>query len=244
MTRAPLRAVLLDMGGVLLAMGNEAGLPAGEPEAAGRVAVLKLLRERGGRAEKADLERLLFAPWRVEYARRYERQREADWGPHLERLIAATGADVSGNELLAAWFGPYGERLRPLDGAGEALRELRARGLALGLVSNVALPGAFYRERLAAHGLADAFATMRFSCDAGSRKPAPAMLLSALAELGATPAEAAMVGDRKKSDVAAGHAAGTRTVWLRSHHAEGPDADVTIDRLVELPAALAAFEAT
>ncbi len=235
----PLRAVLLDMGGVLLVMGNEAGLPGGEADAAGRMAMLRLMRERGGRADDADLERLLFAPWRVEYARRYDRQREADWGPHLERLIAETGANVSGTELLAAWFGPYGERLRPLGGAGETLRELRARGLALGLVSNVALPGAFYRKRLAAHGLADAFATMRFSCDAGSRKPAPAMLLSVLTELGATPAEAVMVGDRKKSDVAAGRAAGTRTVWLRSHHAEGPDADVTIERLVDLPVALA-----
>jgi HAD superfamily hydrolase (TIGR01509 family) len=236
-----IHAVLLDMGGVLLAMGNEAGLPAGEADAAGRAAMLELLRARGGHAEEADLERLLFAPWRVEYARRYERQREAEWQPHLERLIAATGAKVTGAELLAAWFGPYGERLPPLAGAAAAVGALRARGLALGLVSNVALPGELYRRRLAAHGLADAFGAMRFSCDAGSRKPAPAMLLSVLAELGATPAEAVMVGDRKKSDVAAGRAAGTRTVWLRSHHAEGPDADVTIERLVELPDALAAL---
>ena len=240
--RVPLRAVLLDMGGVLLDMDNEAGLPRGEADLEGRAATLSLLRARGGRVDEADLERLLFAPWRTEYLQRYERQREADWGPYLEQLIAASGAQVTGHELLAAWFGPYGERLRPLDGAGEALRELRARGLALGLVSNVALPGVLYREVLTTFGLADPFATMRFSCDAGSRKPAPAMLLSVLDELGATAAEAAMVGDRKKSDVAAGRAAGTRTVWLRSHHAEGPDADVTIDRLVDLPAALSAIQ--
>ena len=240
-TRAPLRAVLLDMGGVLLHMHNEAGLPGDEADLEGRAAMVSLLRARGGRADEADLERLLFAPWRAEYVQRYERQREAEWRPHLERLIAASGARVTGHELLAAWFGPYGARLRPLDGAADALRELSASGLALGLVSNVALPGAFYREVLATFGLADPFTTMRFSCDAGSRKPAPAMLLSALAELGAAPAEAAMVGDRKKSDVAAGRAAGVRTVWLRSHHAEGPDADVTIERLADLPAALAAL---
>ena len=236
-----LRAVLLDMGGVLLAMGNEAGLPAGETDALGRAAMLALLRERGGRAGKDDLERLLFAPWRAEYARRYERRREADWQPYLDRLIAATGASVTGDELLAAWFRPYGERLYPLAAADDVLRELRQRGLLLGLVSNVALPGAFYRQRLAAYGLADAFTTFRFSCDEGSRKPAPAMLLSALAELGAAPAEAVMVGDRKKSDVAAGRAAGVRTVWLRSPHAEGPDPDATIERLADLPAALAAL---
>jgi HAD superfamily hydrolase (TIGR01509 family) len=237
------RAVLLDMGGVLLEMHNESGLPEGEADAAGRAELLGLLRERGGRAEDGDLERLLFAPWRAEYRLRYERQREAEWGPHVERLIASTRARVSADEVLAAWFRPYGEALRPLPGGAETLRELRARGLALGLVSNVALPGDLYRRRLAALDLAEPFGALRFSCDAGSRKPAPAMLLSALAALGATPAEAVMVGDRKKSDVAAGRAAGTRTVWLRSHHDEGPAPDATIDSLAELPAALDALAA-
>lgn len=240
--RSPIRAVLLDMGGVLLEMRNESGLPEGDADAAGRAELLALLRRRGARVDESDVDRLLFAPWRAEYGRRYELQREADWQPHLERLIRATGARISPEEVLAAWFRPYGEGLRPLDGAAAALRELRARGFGLGLISNVALPGAFYRERLAAHDLADPFATMRFSCDAGSRKPAPAMLLSALAELGASPAEAVMVGDRKKSDVAAGRAAGVRTIWLRSHHAEGPEPDATIDSLDELPATIAALD--
>jgi HAD superfamily hydrolase (TIGR01509 family) len=237
-SRRSIRAVLLDMGGVLLHMHNEAGLPGDAADLEGRAAILSLLRARGGRAEEADLERLLFGPWRVEYRKRYELQREADWRPHLERLSAATGARVTGLEVLAAWFGPYAARLRPLDGAAETLRELRRRGFALGLVSNVALPGSLYRRRLRDFGLAEPFTVFRFSCDAGSRKPSQAMLLSALAELGAAPAEAVMVGDRKKSDVAAGRAAGVRTVWLRSHHAEGPDADITIHRLVDLPEAL------
>lgn len=234
-----LHAVLLDMGGVLLTMGNEAGLPRGEADAEGRSAMIELLRERGGRADVDDLEPLLFAPWRLEYERRYETQREADWAPHLDRLIAATGARVGGLELLAAWFRPYRERLRPTTpGAAGVLRELERRGLALGLVSNVALPGSFYLERLRAFDLAGPFGVFRFSNDAGSRKPSPAMLLSALSALGVPPADAVMVGDRAKSDVAAGRAAGTRTVWLRSSHGEGPEADLTIDRLEDLPAAL------
>jgi D-glycero-D-manno-heptose 1,7-bisphosphate phosphatase len=88
------------------------------------------------------------------------------------------------------------------------------------------------------------FRAMRFSCDAGSRKPAAAMLLSALAELGATADEAVMVGDRRKSDVAAGRAAGTATVWIRSHHGEGPEPDATIDALGALPDAIAALDAS
>lgn len=233
--RPPLAAVLLDMGGVLLEMANEAGLPRGAADAAGRAALLDLLRVRGGRASDADLDLLLFAPWHVEYSRRYERQREAEWGPHLARLREGTGAEVSDAEMLATWFAPYGARLRPLDGVAGALAALRVRGLPLAVVSNVALPGRLYQERLEAFGLAAPFATFRFSSDAGSRKPAPAMLLSALEEVGVAPDAALMVGDRRKSDVAAGRAAGTRTVWLRSQHADGPEPDFTIDRLDELP---------
>lgn len=47
------------------------------------------------------------------------------------------------------------------------------------------------------------------------RKPAPGMLLRAIAELGLDPHESIMIGDRP-SDVAAGQAAGCRTVWLHS----------------------------
>jgi FMN phosphatase YigB (HAD superfamily) len=118
------------------------------------------------------------------------------------------------------------------------LAALGEAGLPLALVSNVALPGWLYARRLEAWGLAEHFRGLWFSYDAGSRKPAPHMLRTALSRLGVEPAAAVMVGDRRSTDVAAGHAAGTRTVWLRSRHAEGPEPDVTIDRLSELPAAL------
>jgi HAD superfamily hydrolase (TIGR01509 family) len=232
--------VLLDMGGVLVDMVNEAGVPRGERDREGRQRVLALLRERGGSATEATLEELLFAPWAREYERRYELRCEADWRPHLARLLAASGAAATGDEVLAAWFAPYGASLRPDPQAGAVLAALRGAGLPLALVSNVALPGWLYRERLDSWGLAAPFADLWFSHDAGSRKPAPDMLLAALARLGVEPAAAVMVGDRRSTDVAAGRAAGTRTVWLRSAHVEGPEPDLAIDRLAELPAALLA----
>jgi len=234
------RAVLLDMGGVLVDMANEAGLPRGPRDLEGRARVLALLRGRGGAATEATLEDLLFAPWRREYERRYEVGREADWRPHLERLLAASGAAASGEEVLAAWFAPYGESLRPDPDAAAVLAALRAAGLPLALVSNVALPGRLYRERLEQWGLAAPFDGLWFSHDAGSRKPAPDMLLAALARLAVEPAAAVMVGDRRETDVAAGRAAGTRTVWLRSAHDAGPAPDRVIERLAELPALLLA----
>jgi HAD superfamily hydrolase (TIGR01509 family) len=238
LSQPAVRAVLLDMGGVLVAMGNEAGLPRGESDRAGRQELLELLRERGPAVSEEQLDRLLFAPWRASYERRYELQREASWSPHLARLLRETGAAASGDEVLAAWFRPYGESLRPDPAASAVLAELIAAGLQLALISNVALPGALYRRRLEEWGLVGFFRGLWFSHDEGSRKPAPSMLRAALAALGVAPGEAVMVGDRRSTDVAAGRAAGTRTIWLRSSHAEGPEPDLTIERLADLPAAL------
>ena len=123
----------------------------------------------------------------------------------------------------------------------ETLDALLARGAKLALVSNAPLPGALYARLLARHDLARGFESLQWSYDAGSRKPSPAMLRAALSALGVTPGSAVMVGDRRGSDVAAGRAAGLRTVWLRSEDGGGPPPDRTIDRLVELPGVVAAW---
>lgn len=257
----PLRAVLLDMGGVLLDPGNPEGLPMGRHDFRGREALLALLRERGevkasarvvARASvrpggrpgvKLDpdaLEQLLFGPWRTEHARRYELGREADWHPHLVRLRRATRRRFSDRRLLTTWFAPYAETVRPIAGAAETLAELSAR-FPLGLVSNVPLPGALYEPLLARHGLLAPFTVRRWSYESGSRKPSPAMIVSALAALGVAPQEAVMVGDRRGADVAAGRSAGVRTVWLRSSDSGGPAPDRTIERISELPRLLGSW---
>ena len=235
------RAVLLDMGGVLLEMGNPQGLPTGRLDFRGREAVLDLLRSRGARLRIEQLETLVFAPWRGEHERRSERGREADWHPHLSRLRRASGSRLRDLTLLAAWFAPYAETIAPNPAARETLDALLARGAKLALVSNAPLPGALYARLLARHDLARGFESLQWSYDAGSRKPSPAMLRAALSALGVTPGSAVMVGDRRGSDVAAGRAAGLRTVWLRSEDGGGPPPDRTIDRLVELPGVVAAW---
>lgn len=247
-----LRAVLLDMGGVLVDLGEGRGRPVGAANRAGRQALAERLVAAGGRVPVEDgeepgswdrtLERLLFEPWREGYRRRYERAAEEPWEPHLARLRAATGAKASDEELLSAWCGPYADAIPALPGAVEALGRLRAQGLLLGLVSNVPLPGFLYRRLLERHRLLAPLAVLRFSYDAGVRKPRPDMLVQALEELSVAPEEAVMVGDRRDADVAAGRAAGVGTVWLTSGRGgadDGPEPDLTLERLAELPAALA-----
>jgi HAD superfamily hydrolase (TIGR01549 family) len=230
-----IEAVVLDLGGVLLDLGASNGLPVGRLDHRGRGALLELLQQEHRRATLEDLDRLLFAPWHEDYARRYARMQEAAWEPHLARLRAELGTSRADLELLGAWFEPYAESIRPIGGAAEALARLAGEGYSLALVSNVPLPGALYRPVLERHGLAAPFALCQWSYDEGSRKPSPKMLLAALSALGCEPARAVMVGDRPASDVAAGLAAGTRTVRVHSHHPPGPLADAEIDALAELP---------
>ncbi len=234
-----LRAVLLDMGGVLLDPGNAQGLPAGKLDYRGREALVQLLKRSGASSTLEQLDGLLFAPWHAEYRRRYETGREADWKPHLTRLRRRLHVHAHDLQLLGTWFAPYGETMTLLPDAGETVAALAAAGYALGLVSNVPLPGKLYLRLLARHGLVAPFATLQFSYDTGSRKPSPAMIRAALAALAVEPEHAAMVGDRRGADVAAGRAAGVTTIWLESADGGGPTPDYAIRRLGELPALLA-----
>ena len=154
----------------------------------------------------------------------------------MTRLRRHAGVRLHDATLLGAWFRPYGETLHALDGAVEVLRELKGCELRVGLVSNVPLPGVFYRRILARYGMAGLIDTFHFSYDEGSRKPSPAMVRQALATLEVPAKAALMVGDRRSSDVAAGRAAGVETVWLRSEDGGGPAPAHTIDHLSELPA--------
>jgi HAD superfamily hydrolase (TIGR01458 family) len=78
-------------------------------------------------------------------------------------------------------------------------------------------------------------------------KPAPAFFLLALSQLGAEPAEAAMVGDDIESDIGGAVRAGLRGVLVRTGKfreeslaaADPPPTDV-IDSIADLPALLAA----
>lgn len=232
-----IRAVVFDQGGVLVDFGPNRGLPWGEHDRRGRRRLVERIRATGGRIGSAeDLDRWLFEPWREGYERRYETGREHPWGEHLERLRRETGCTASDRQLLDAWFEPLGSRAPALDGALAAVETLARRGFRLGLVSNVPLPGELYRERiLRRHGFLPYLESLRFSYDAPARKPSPVMLEEVLAELGVQPGHAVMVGDRRDSDVACGRAAGTRTVWIEGPGSEGPQEDVRLASVGELP---------
>jgi histidinol-phosphate phosphatase family protein len=117
------------------------------------------------------------------------------------------------------------EKVQPVLGAVEALRRLRERGIAIGIVSNQSgiarglltvddveavterveeLLGPFDTRQYCPHGPDD-------GCRC--RKPAPGMVLDAAADVGVPPSECAVIGDIG-SDVSAALAAGARAILV------------------------------
>lgn len=96
-------------------------------------------------------------------------------------------------------------------GAQQAIARLGARrDLVLGVATGKSRRG--LTQVLSAHGLADAFATTQVADDHPS-KPDPSMLRAALAETGADPARAMMIGDTT-FDIEMGLAAGLQAVGV------------------------------
>ena len=94
-----------------------------------------------------------------------------------------------------------------LPGVREALRRLRAHGLALAVVANWDYS---LHEHLRRHGLRESFDVVVISAELGARKPDPAPFHAALTELGVAPERAVHVGDHPPHDEAGAHAAGMR----------------------------------
>jgi HAD superfamily hydrolase (TIGR01509 family) len=88
----------------------------------------------------------------------------------------------------------------PYPDTAPTLRALRARGMRIGIVSNVPQD---LRPIFAAHGLADLIDAYTHSFEVGAEKPDPAIFLRACEALGTTPGETLMVGDHPVADAGA-----------------------------------------
>jgi putative hydrolase of the HAD superfamily len=139
------------------------------------------------------------------------------------------------DELIDALLASLRFRLQP--DALEALRDARARGLRVVVVSNwdVSLHGV-----LAELGVAPLIQGAITSAEAGARKPAPAIFRRGL-ELagGIEPARALHVGDQVEEDVAGARAAGIEAVLLARAPAAAP---AGVEAIADLGALAALLE--
>lgn len=149
------------------------------------------------------------------------------------------------HRMLCEAFDVAGERaeLHLSDGAEACLRTLSGHGVKLSIVCDIGLtPSPVLRRRLDDLGLLDLFTGSAFSDEVGCYKPDPRIFEHALEGLGGVkPAHAAHVGDRLRTDCGGAKQIGMLAVRYRGIYddpaGDGPEGDLVIDDLRELPAA-------
>jgi putative hydrolase of the HAD superfamily len=105
--------------------------------------------------------------------------------------------------------------LVPVDGAPAVLRELRSRGLRLGLISNCSGDVSELWEESPFGGVFDAGV---LSAEAGICKPDERIYRLALERLGVEPSESIFVGDGHSSELPGAEAVGMRAIQIGSYH--------------------------
>lgn len=131
-------------------------------------------------------------------------------------------------------------RSKPFPGAVALLERLARDGVGLGICTNK--PAPITARVLAELDLARWFGAVIGETPHLPRKPAPDMVLAALQGLGATPAQAVMIGD-SGADIGAAKAAGVKTIAVSFGYTTTPvrelGADIVIDHFDEAAGALA-----
>lgn len=165
-------------------------------------------------------------------------------------LLSALGLTVPADvvrHVVALDHSAFSRSITVEPGILDTLRNLRARGLRLGLVSNVALLPEHMRADLDALGIGELLDASVFSSEVGTRKPDAAIFRTALDRVGVGPQEAVFVGDRLYDDIGGAQATGMRTVQTRQFRSEGdpePLPDAVIDDLADLPGVLESLDAS
>lgn len=160
----------------------------------------------------------------------------ASAGAQPDVIEAQRGRDLSDRahrEAMRAWFSQVPalagiedaavDVLRapdswvPYPDAAEVLSELAARGVPVGVVSDI---GWDIRAHAAHAGIAELIGSWTLSCELGTEKPDPALFRAACASLGADPRATLMVGDTPARDGGA-VAVGCRAFLLPTEHRLG-----------------------
>jgi HAD superfamily hydrolase (TIGR01509 family) len=104
------------------------------------------------------------------------------------------------------------EEFRLREGARETIGALRARGLHVGIVSNI--DDDYLLPMLARCGLAEELDAWTSSEQAASCKPSPGIYQVALEKAGAAPEQVLFVGDSREQDIAGARALGMTTALI------------------------------
>jgi HAD superfamily hydrolase (TIGR01509 family) len=183
----------------------------GEPEAWIDAARRRLGRPALPAPEREALGAYLDQLW--QHAHTVDPKSDRDLSPERHRdVFVRTMALFPGNDedLAAALYDTMTGQWRAFEDSGPVLRELKARGVRIAVLSNI---GIDIRDCLRANGLDEFVDQVVLSYEVGVVKPDPAIFALVLERLGTTGEQTLMVGDSPRDDVG-GAALGIRTMIL------------------------------
>ncbi len=154
--------------------------------------------------------------WRAyEAAKRAGAQGADGWCAFMAALLLGAGLEGARTQALARTLfelqRQYNLWRRPIPGMLELVRELRASGLAVGVLSN---SEGKLRELIVELGLLEDFDTITDSGVLGFEKPDPRIFHHTFAQLSVSAAAALHVGDSWEADVLGARGVGARAVWF------------------------------
>ena len=155
----------------------------------------------------------------------------------LEEVFARAGVQPS-EAFIDGYFRAWEEHTYTDPDAVGVLRELRRRGIRIGVLSNTMWPRAQHERIFSRDGLLGLIDGAVYSSEIPWTKPHPEAFRAAMAAVGVSrPQECVYVGDRPFDDVHGAHEAGLRTVLIPhsdvpAFAAAAPDA--VIGRLADL----------
>jgi putative hydrolase of the HAD superfamily len=162
----------------------------------------------------------------------------------LEAASRELGLDVTDavlEEAATHHLDGWTTHIRHEPEAAIVLRELRERGLRIGLLSNTNWPSRFHEHFLERDGLVELIDVRRYTSELGYVKPHPSVFLETLQALEVNePSHAAFVGDRPYDDIHGAQGIGMRTVLRVTPFVPPYDVepDARIDGLGELVAVI------
>lgn len=229
------RAVLFDFGGTLYDYRCFARAEAESLARLARWAGIDAAPEALARAQR-DAMKAVFEGYRERPYYLHKDLFEDALRATLARFGAAADAELLARYRRLQWDGHARDfALRP--GVRETLAELRARGLHLGMVSNIDDDQLDHLLEVA--GVRGEFDSVLSSERAGACKPEPAIFEEALRRAGCAPHQAVFVGDSLFHDVGGANRLGLRSVliWHREDReppSDGPTPAHVIRRFPEL----------
>lgn len=179
---------------------------------------LGILEGVGFKVERERLDAVFEESWQ-RFVERWTANEQVRAAEAAEEIVESLGFHVPPDvrrDLVEAFTasGAHASELHSTEGIEECLATLKEAGVRIGIICDVGMtPSVTLREHLADRGLLRYFDHWSFSDEVGVYKPDPVIFRHALEGLGGIgPADAAHIGDLRRTDVAGARGMGMTAV--------------------------------